>query len=345
MKFRNQPAPHLPVKPTVSVIMRDVLLALLPAVLVHVYFFGIGLLVHLVLAVTTALACEALMLRLRGKPLPLFLTDLSAVVAAVLLAFALPQLTPWWITVTGTAFAIIVAKHLYGGLGNNVFNPAMAGYVVLLIAFPAEMTRWLPPSGADAGLTALGSGDILAAIFSTTPPAGGDWDAVTMATPLDQVKTGLNSMRMMAEIKVDPAFGGMAGRGWEWVSVAVLAGGIGLLWRGVIRWHIPAGVLGGVFTCALLMSMIDSQTHSSAVFHLLSGATMLAAFFIATDPVSAATSPRGRLVYGAGIGVLIYIIRTWGNYADGVAFAVLLMNLAVPLIDHYTRPRVYGHES
>jgi electron transport complex protein RnfD len=317
-----------------------VLLALVPAVLAHVVFFGCGLLVNIALATATGLFCEALALRLRGQPIALYLLDGSVVITGTLLAFCIPPLAPWWLTVSGTAFAVLLVKHLYGGLGRNTFNPAMVGYVVLLVSFPVQMTRWPAPLGAAAGAP-LSLHDTLVAIFTGTA-ADSTFDAITSATPIAAVKTGLKFGHTMEELAAQPVFGHLAGRGWEMISLATLAGGVLLLVSGVIRWQIPVAMLSALAVIAGLVHAIDPGSYPGITFHLLSGATMLGAFFIATDPVTAATSDRGRLIFGACIGVLTYIIRTWGGYNDGVAFAVLLMNSAVPLLDRYTVPRIYG---
>jgi len=234
-------------------------------------------------------------------------------VTAALLSLAVPPLLPWWLTALGTATAVLLGKHVYGGLGHNPFNPAMVGYAVLLVSFPLEMTRW------------------------------SEWDAYTGATALDALRTGLGQRYTMGEIFAQPAFARFGGAGSPWVNLAALAGGLYLLARGLVRWQIPVAVLAGIVVPAALMHVIDPGAHASATFQLLSGATMLGAFFIATDPVSAATSDRGRLIYGAGIGAITWVIRTWGGYPDGLAFAVLLMNLAAPLLDRFTVPRIHGH--
>jgi electron transport complex protein RnfD len=309
--------PHVVAGFTVPRVMFQVLAALLPVLAVQVYLFGPRPLLLVAVAAVTALACEALALRLRQRSMQPFLRDGSVLVTAALLALAVPPTLPLWQLALGVAFAVLLAKHAYGGLGQNPFNPAMVGYAVLLVSFPLEMTRW--------------------------PAPGGDWDAMTGATALDALRTGLRQSYTMQEIMAGPAFGQVGAAGNEWVNLAALAGGLYLLARGIVRWHIPAGVLAGIAVPAALFHMLDPGAHASASFHLASGATMLGAFFIATDPVSAATSDRGRLVFGAGIGLLTWIIRSWGGYPDGVAFAVLIMNLAVPLIDRYTVPRIHGH--
>jgi electron transport complex protein RnfD len=327
---------------SVPVVMRRVLYALVPAAICYTWFFGYGLLVNFVLAAFAALLTEAAVLRLRGRDARQALSDCSALVTAALLAFALPPLVPGWIPLLGSTIAILLAKQLYGGLGRNLFNPAMVGYAVLLISFPVEMTRWVPPQMGDIdyrGLTLLEQLDyeLLGSL-----PAALDIDALTRATPLDVVKEGVRGGRSFVEIRGSALFGDFGGRGWEWVANLLLAGGLYLLYAGVIRWHIPVAMLTGLLVPATLLSLVDPATYPSPAFHLFSGASMLGAFFIATDPVSAAATVRGRFVYGAGIGLLTYVLRTWGSYPDGLAFAVLLMNAAVPLIDRLTRPRIYG---
>lgn len=335
-------APHLRTPVSVPVLMRRVLYALVPALLAYTWFFGFGLVFNIAAAVAAALATEAACLRLQRRPIAIALSDYSAVVTGVLLAFALPPLTPWWITALGSTFAIGVAKHAYGGVGNNVFNPAMAGYVALLVSFPDQLTNWLPPRMGDIDYEGIGLLANLRFMLSGGLPDGYTLDALTRATPLDLMQTELGDMRMVAEIRNSSLFGDFGGRGWEWIGNFVALGGFWLLFRGVIRWHIPVGMLGGLVLSASLFYLYDSANFPSPGFHLFSGGALLCAFFIATDPVSAATTDRGRLIYGAGIGVLTYLIRTWGSFPDGVAFAVLLMNMTVPLIDRYTQPVAYG---
>jgi len=309
--------PHVVAGFTVPRVMFQVLAALLPVLAVQVYLFGPRPLLLVAVAAVAALACEALALRLRRRSMQPFLRDGSVLVTAALLALAVPPTLPPGHLVLGVACAVLLAKHAYGGLGQNPFNPAMVGYAVLLVSFPLEMTRW--------------------------PAPGDGWDAMTGATALDALRTGLRQSYTMQEIMAGPAFGRVGAAGGEWINLAALAGGLYLLARGLVRWHIPVAVLAGIAGPAALFHTFDPGAHASASFHLASGATMLGAFFIATDPVSAATSDRGRLVYGAGIGLLTWVIRSWGGYPDGVAFAVLIMNLAVPLIDRCTVPRIHGH--
>jgi len=336
MEFKTWSSPHLPVENSVTVIMRRVLLALLPGIACMIWLFGWGVAVNILISGSTALGAEALMLMLRGRPVATTLLDGSALLAGVLLALALPPLAPWWIAVVGSLFAIVVAKQLYGGLGYNPFNPAMAGYVVLLVSFPLELTLWPAPGSAPDLQTTLSM------IFSGAPPAGTTIDALTMATPMDTVRMQVGRGVALAELADDSLFGFIAGFGWEWVNLCFLAGGLWLLQARVIQWHIPVAMLGGLAASAGIFHFINPEVYASPLFHMFSGAAMMGAFFIATDPVSACTTPLGRIWFGLGIGVITWIIRTWGGYPEGIAFAVLLMNLAAPTIDFYTRPRVFG---
>ncbi len=341
MKFRRLEAPYLRAENTVSRLMLEVLLALIPATIAYVWFFGPGLLVNMLIACVFCVAFEAAMVQLRGRSVEDALADYTAIITAVLIAFALPPLTPWWVTGTACLFAIVVAKHLYGGIGFNVFNPAMVGYVVVLVAFPQHMNLWLPPRIGDMDYQALSLMQSLAYTMTGQLPVA--FDEISRATPLDMVQAGLKQMRTIEEMRALPLMGDFGGRGWEWIGNFIAIGGVYLLIRKVIRWHIPVAVIAGVLVPATIAYLIDPGTHAGPGFHLFSGATLLCAFFIATDPVSAAASPKGRLIYGFGIGVLIYAIRQWGAYADGAAFAVLLMNMAVPAIDAATKTRIVGH--
>ena len=340
MEFSTHSSPHQIGSQSVTRVMALVLFALIPGTIAMWWYFGWGVLINILIAATVAVAAEATVLHLRKRPAVPVLIDLSAVVTAWLLALALPPLLPWWQTALGSVFAIVVVKQLFGGIGYNPFNPAMAGYVLLLVSFPVTMTRWLPPeviSGQSLSLV-----DSLTIIFSGSPPAGMSWDALSSATPLDEMRSELSQNRMISEIRQSPLWGDFGGRGWEWIGNWFLLGGLFLLWRRVISWRIPVSMLGALLLIAGLFWAIDPERHPHPAFHLFSGGAILGAFFIATDPVSASTTPRGQLIFGALIGVLVFIIRTWGGYPDAVAFAVLLMNMAAPTIDYYTQPRVFG---
>ncbi len=343
MKFEVRDAPYWSPQADVASQMLQVLGALAPAAVAHVWYFGPGFIFNLLVAAVFAVAGEAFMMRVRGRAPEAALSDFSALVTAALLAFALPSLTPWWVTATGALFGVVVAKHLYGGLGFNIFNPAMAGYVVILVAFPMQLNLWVAPRMGDIDYQHLTLIQTLGFTLTGNLPDSLAFDAVSRPTPLDVMKTGLNNMATAIEIRANPVMGDFGGRGWEWIGNFLAIGGFWLLIRKVIRWHIPVGVGIGLLGPATIMYLVDPGTNPGPGFHLFAGATILCAFFIATDPVSAATSPKGRIVYGVGIGFLVYCIRTWGSYADGVAFAVLIMNMAVPAIDYLTRPRIVGH--
>jgi electron transport complex protein RnfD len=270
----------------------------------------------------------------------LFLSDNSALLTAWLLALSIPPLAPWWLVVVGTMFAISISKHLYGGLGSNPFNPAMVGYAVLIISFPVYMTHWISPQ--SLGQLHLSFAEQLQFIFGGRFPAGMTLDAVSMATPLDTLKTQLHSAHPMSDILQMPIFGQLAGQGSEMVALGFLVGGIYLLASRIISWHLPVAFLATLFITAGLFHLYDPAHYATPLFHWFSGAAMLGAFFILTDPVTSPTTTRGKLVFAAGAGFLTYIIRVFGGYPDGVAFATLLMNICVPLIDIYTQPKVFG---
>jgi electron transport complex protein RnfD len=341
MKFRTPSSPHFHGPATVTGVMLQVVYALIPGIIAYIWLFGWGVITNLVMATVTALATEAVMLHLRGRPLAMYLSDGSALVTAILLGLAIPPLAPWWVLFVGTAFAIVFAKHLYGGLGFNPFNPAMVGYVMLLISFPREMTAW--PAPISLREMNLDLGQSLAYVFGGNLPAGVRLDALSMATPLDDLRTQLGLGKAVEQITSSPIFGMIGGTGWEWINIAFLAGGLWLIRKKIISWHVPVGMLGSLALISFLFFIIKPETHASPLFHLISGGAILGAFFIATDPVSGSTTPRGRLYFGIGVGVLTYIIRSWGGYPDAVAFSVLLMNMGAPTIDYYTRPRVFGH--
>jgi electron transport complex protein RnfD len=269
-----------------------------------------------------------------------FLKDNSALLTAWLLALSIPPLAPWWLVVVGTAFCIAIAKHMYGGLGNNMFNPAMIGYAVLIISFPMQMTHWVAPHGL--GQIELSILDQLKYIFLGTLPPDVTLDAITMATPLDTLKTHLHLDEPVKQILDMPIYGRLAGHGSEMVASGFLLGGLYLLAVRIISWHIPVAYLVTLFATAGIFHLIDPAHYVAPLFHWFSGAAMLGAFFILTDPVSSPTTNKGRLIYAAGAALLTYLIRTFGGFPDGVAFATLLMNISVPLIVLYTQPPVFG---
>ncbi len=326
-----------------SAIMFKVMLALIPAIVAHAWLFGPGIWVSLLLCSFFAIGFEAFLLLMRGLPMKPFLSDNSALLTAWLLALSLPTLAPWWLYAIGIMFAIVVAKQLYGGLGQNLFNPAMVGYAALIVSFPVYMTQWAAPVAlADHALTLWDAFDVVFASQGSISP-----DAYTSATVLDTWKTQARMNLPAEQILSQPIFGWVGGigkpGGQEIVALAYLAGGLLLLWNRLITWHIPLAFLAGLAATAGLLHLFDPAHQAAPLLHLFSGGAMLGAFFIATDPVTAASTPRGKLIYAALAGLLTAIIRAFGGYPDGVAFAVLLMNVCVPFIDNYTQPRVFGH--
>ncbi len=335
-------SPHLHKASSTADVMRLVMLATLPGLAAMTFFFGWGTLINVTWACLLAVGFEAIMIKLRQRPLAFYLKDYSAVVTALLLGLALPPFAPWWVTLVGVFVAIVIAKHLYGGLGQNPFNPAMVAYALLLVSFPVQMTSWtLPFVMIDDGgrWDVLGFLDTLNVIFTAETPAV--TDSYTGATPLDAMRHrgGLTTEEVWGSIPV--LVQGMGA--WHAVSAAYFMGGIFLIHRKVFTVHTPAAMLVTLALVSSVFYILDPYTYADPFFHLTAGATMLGAFFIATDPVTSATSNRGKIIFGIGIGLLIYIIRGWGGYPDAVAFAVLLMNLSAPFIDQYTQPRTYGH--
>ena len=340
MSFIRSSSPHLRHVTHTGRVMRLVILATLPGVAAMTFFFGWGTLINLVFASMLALAFEAICVKMRKRPLGFYLNDGSAVLTAVLLALALPPMVPWWVTTVGIFVAIVLAKQLYGGIGQNPFNPAMIAYALLLISFPVQMTQWAQPFVMVSDAWAVpGFIDTLKVIFVGAPSSVAD--ALSGPTPLDVMRHRNGLTTEEAWLTVPVLTTGIGA--WHAVSIAYLAGGAFLIYKKIFTWHTPVALLISLTVISAVFYGLSPDTYASPMFHLTVGATMLGAFFIATDPVSAATSNRGKLIYGAGIGLLIYIIRAWGGYPDGVAFAVLLMNLSAPFIDQYTQPRTYGH--
>lgn len=334
MSFSTPPYLSQPI--SVRRVMVMVLVALLPAIAAYAWLLGPIVLVQITLASVVALAAEAAMLSVRSKPVGLYLGDGSALVTAWLVALSFPPLAPWWLLTVGTLFAIVVAKHLYGGLGQNPFNPAMVAFAVCIVSFPALMSQW-PPVDAGARFA-----DLLSLVFGGAPRL----DAMSGATPLDALKTALKlgeGHTPVSTITADAhVFGMLAGRGWEWVAAAYLLGGLWLWWRRIIDWRQPFAFLAGIGLPAALLWLWNPAQFANPLFHLFGGGTMLGAFFIVTDPVSGCTTPRGKLFFGFFAGLLAYLIRVFGGYPDGVAFSVLLLNICAPLIDFYTQPPIFG---
>lgn len=328
-------SPHVKGPQRTAGIMRWVILMTLPGLALQTYFFGWGNLHNVIWCSLIAVAAESLVLWLRRRPIGFYIGDYSALVTAVLLGLALPPFAPWWVSLVACLFSILFAKHLYGGIGYNPFNPAMAGYALVLISYPLAMTTtWANPVASNTPSIT----ETLAIIWELSPLV----DAYTGATPLDVYKHEV-AVSTAEEIRSNPIFGQRIALGWEAVNLAFLLGGLVLIGLKVMPWQTPAAVLAGLALPALIFGWDEDQSAPLSL-HLFAGATMLGAFFIATDPVSSATTNLGRLIYGFGIGLLTYIIRVWGSYPDAIAFAVLLMNFAAPFIDAYTQPRAYGYK-
>lgn len=347
MAFINASSPHQRTRRSTSQIMLWVMLCLIPGVAIQSYFFGFTNLLQILLAGLVALAAEAAILKLRKRPVVNTLKDGSALLTGILIAISIPPLAPWWIAVIGTLFAVIFVKQLYGGLGQNIFNPAMAAYVLLLISFPVQMTAWLPMLSLQPfelsildQLNTLLTGQTLDGY--SVAQLSISIDGLTMATPLDTVKNSLKSGFTTTEIFDGANFKASSAQAILWVNLGFLFGGVILLAKRIIQWMIPISFLAGMVIFSFIAFAYQPDLNGSPLFHLVSGATMLGAFFILTDPVSASTTVKGRIYYAFLIAFLVVLIRNVGGYPDAVAFAVLLGNMCVPLIDYYTQPKVYG---
>lgn len=330
--------------------MFTVILCLIPGLITETVFFGYGSFIQSIWGIIICVTLESTVLFIRKKQVIFNISDFSAVITGFLLGLAIPPLSPWWIMVIGGIIAIVITKQLYGGLGQNIFNPAMIAYVSLVISFPTIMSQWLPPTPLQ--FSQLDLFDTFLTIFTEQSSDGYNLfqlatnvDGISLATPLNGIKTNLTAgISIQETLNNSQIYTGFAGRGWQWVNLAFLFGGLVLLWKKVILWYIPVSYLISLFLASSLGYFITPNLAASPLFHLFSGASMLGAFFIATDPVTAASTKLGRIIYGAFIGLMIYIIRIYGNYPDGVAYSILIANMCVPFLDQYTRPTPYGHK-
>ena len=314
-------SPHIHAGETTEKIMRAVIYSLLPACGVAIYFFGFRALLILLLCVAGCMVAEAVCQRLMHRPVTI--ADGSAALTGILLALNLPPSSPWWLALLGAVIAIVIGKQVYGGLGYNPFNPALVARVVLLISFPVQMTAWTSPA-----------------------PLGSKVDVVTAATPLGEMKTAVmltGELPLAAKQGLSDYFiGNMAGSLGEISALALLLGGLFLLWRRIITWHVPVSFIGSALVFSGIFWLVDSSRYPSPLFHLLTGGLMLGALYMATDMVTGPVTPKGLIVFGAGCGIITVLIRLFGGYPEGVSFAILLMNAATPLIDRLTRPRKFG---
>lgn len=316
-KLIISPAPHIHGGDTIAKNMTGVIIALIPALLVGFYFFGLGALIVTLTSVAACVLVEYLIQRFILKEQPSIL-DGSAALTGLLLAMNLPSNLPLWMIIVGSVVAIGIAKMSFGGLGNNPFNPALVGRVFLLISFPVEMTTWPRPVP-----------------FSTAY-----LDAETAPTVLSMIKENFGEMPGT----MDMFLGNMGGSMGEISAVALLIGLVYMLVRKIISWHIPVSILATVFIFAGILNWANPEAYASPVIHLFSGGLMLGAVFMATDYVTSPMNPRGMLVYGVGIGIITVVIRAFGAYPEGVSFAILIMNAFTPLINTYIKPRRFGEK-
>lgn len=307
--------------------MTGVVVALIPAFAMSLFLFGIGALIVTSIAIASCVLTELLIQRFILKT-ESRISDGSAVVTGLLLAFNLPSNLPWWMIILGSVFAIGIGKMVYGGLGNNPFNPALVGRVFLLISFPVQMTSWpLPVSSRMHYL-----------------------DAATGATPLGVIKEGLRNGEVMSSIAqqvpdhMELFLGYMNGSLGEVSAVALLLGLVWMLYKRIITWHIPVVIIATVFGFTGILWLINPLHNASPVFHILTGGVMIGAIFMATDLVTSPMSRTGMVIYAVGIGVITVVIRVFGAYPEGVSFAILIMNATVPLINRYIKPRRFGKE-
>lgn len=336
--MRISPAPHIRGKYSTKSLMRDVIIALLPAFAVSAYFFGWGTIIVTLTAILTCVICEWLIQKFLLKEEP-SIKDLSAVVTGLILAFNLPSNLPPHLVVLGSVVAIGVGKMTFGGLGNNPFNPALVGRVFMLISFPVQMTTWPLPFGVTPN----------AASGATNMAAGAVTDAITGATPLGIMKEGLANGLTVQEISaqhsfsyLEMLFGQIGGSLGEVSTLALLIGFGYLLFRKVITWHIPVTIFASIFVFAGLLYLIDPTHFVDPLFHLLAGGVMLGAIFMATDYVTSPMTKKGMVVFAVGIGIVTIVIRTFGGYPEGISFAILFMNAFVPLINRYMKPKRFG---
>jgi electron transport complex protein RnfD len=338
----HSPHAHSPV--SIGKVMGTVLLALTPATLFGFWLFGWPAINLWALSLIAAMVGEAVVVNMQGRAIKPVLMDGSGILTAWLLAISLPPFAPWWIAVLGSLFAVVIGKQVFGGLGQNVFNPAMAARVMLLISFPLEMTTWISPAPLGSA-HAPGFLDSLRITFLSQP-----LDGMASASLLGHVKTeftrgtGLDQALLGYYDPVHMLWGSRAGSLGETAAVLLLLGGLFLIMRRVITWHAPVAMLLGVAVPALIFNAINPGHYAGPMYHLLSGGLMLGAFFIVTDPVTSPNTSTGQLIFGFGCGLMTWIIRTWGGYPEGVAFAVMLMNTLTPLIDQYVKPRIYGRD-
>lgn len=316
------PSPHVHSDDSTQKIMYRVVLALLPALAWSVFVFGLDALRVTVIAVLACLAFEYLIQKYLLKVKPA-INDGSALVTGILLAFNVPSNIPWWIIIIGALAAIGIGKLSFGGLGHNIFNPALVGRVFMLISFPVQMTSW--PVNNQSGI-----------------------DAVTSATPLSIIKEGISNGTPISEISqnlpstLELFWGGIGGSLGEISAALLILGGLYMLYKKVITWHIPISIIGTVAIIAGIFWMVNPEIYINPLYHILTGGLMLGAIYMATDMVSSPMTPKGQIIYGIGIGIITISIRLFGAYPEGISFAILIMNAVTPLINYYVKPARFG---
>jgi electron transport complex protein RnfD len=307
--------------------MFGVVLALMPALFTSVFYFGMGAVIVTATSIISCIVFEYIIQRFILKK-PISITDGSAMVTGLLLAFNLPSNIPVFIIIIGSLVAIGIAKMTFGGLGNNPFNPALVGRVFMLISFPVQMTSWPVPAGLKTGYA----------------------DAITGATPLAIIKEGIKNGESLSQLMekvpttIQMFLGKMGGSMGEVAAVALLLGFAFMLYRKIITWHIPVTIIGTVAVFTTILWLINPETNADPIFHILTGGVLLGAIFMATDYVTSPMNPKAMIIYGCGIGILTVIIRIWGAYPEGVSFAILIMNAFVPLMNAYIKPKPFGEE-
>lgn len=335
-------APHTTTTNSSRRIMATVMLALAPATAFGFWLYGWPAIYLWSLTVGAAMLGEAFCIRLSGRKALPILFDGSAALTGWLLALSLPPWAPWWIGVFGGFFATILGKQVFGGLGQNLFNPAMVARVALLISFPVQMTAWVAP----LPLFSIGAPGPLEGLLITLKGIPSAFDAVASASVLGFAKTelsrGVDLIQSLAHTPSQTWYGSRPGSLGETAAGLIALGGVAMMFLRIISWRIPVAMLAGIAAPAAILHSIDPAHYLDVGVHLLSGGAILGAFFIATDYVTSPNTPNGQLIFGAGCGVLTYVIRTWAGYPEGIAFAILLMNSTTPIIDSYIKPRVYG---
>lgn len=321
-------SPHRLSEQSVNRVMWTVVASLAPAIALAAWFFGLRAIAIIAGCAALCIFFEYLLLRMRldAKQARSFAFDGSAAITGILLAMNLPASSPWWLVVVGSFVAMLLGKHVFGGIGQNIFNPALVARVFLLLSFPAEMTAWTQPKSPQEFL---------------------QLDAVTAATPLGMIKSdGLAAYLEHASQSGESLFrlfaGNVAGSLGEVSVFALLLGGLLLLWRGYISWHIPGSMIATVFVITGVFWMIDPNAYANPLLHVLTGGLMLGAIFMATDMVTSPVSAKGMIIFGIGCGLLTAVIRLFGSFPEGVSFAILIMNGLTPMIDRYTRPQKFG---